>query len=100
MELRRVVITGAGTINPLGNSVAEFWENLKNGVSGAGPITRFDASKHKTQFACEVKNFDPSLYMDKKRYANTIYIHNSRLAVPNRLFRTVVWIWKKSITKE
>ena len=60
MELRRVVITGAGTINPLGNSVAEFWENLKNGVSGAGPITRFDASKHKTQFACEVKNFDPS----------------------------------------
>lgn len=66
MELRRVVITGAGTINPLGKSVAEFWENLKNGVSGAGPITRFDASKHKTQFACEVKNFDPSLYMDKK----------------------------------
>ncbi len=66
MELRRVVITGAGTINPLGNSVAEFWENLKNGVSGAAPITRFDASKHKTQFACEVKNFDPSLYMDKK----------------------------------
>jgi 3-oxoacyl-[acyl-carrier-protein] synthase II len=66
MELRRVVITGAGTINPLGHSVAEFWENLKNGVSGAGPITRFDASKHKTQFACEVKNFDPSLFMDKK----------------------------------
>jgi 3-oxoacyl-[acyl-carrier-protein] synthase II len=66
MELRRVVITGVGTINPLGNSVSEFWENLKNGVSGAGPITRFDASKHKTQFACEVKNFDPGLYMDRK----------------------------------
>ena len=66
MELRRVVITGVGTINPLGNSVAEYWENLKNGVSGAGPITRFDASRHKTQFACEVKNFDPSLYMDRK----------------------------------
>ena len=66
MELRRVVITGVGTINPLGNSVTEYWENLKNGVSGAGPITRFDASKHKTQFACEVKNFDPSLYMDRK----------------------------------
>lgn len=66
MELRRVVITGVGTINPLGNSVAEYWENLKSGVSGAGPITRFDASKHKTQFACEVKNFDPSLYMDRK----------------------------------
>lgn len=66
MELRRVVITGVGTINPLGNSVTEYWENLKSGVSGAGPITRFDASKHKTQFACEVKNFDPSLYMDRK----------------------------------
>jgi len=66
MELRRVVITGVGTINPLGNSVSEYWENLKNGVSGAGPITRFDASKHKTQFACEVKNFDPGLYMDRK----------------------------------
>jgi 3-oxoacyl-[acyl-carrier-protein] synthase II len=66
MELRRVVITGVGTINPLGNSVTEYWENLKNGVSGAGLITRFDASKHKTQFACEVKNFDPSLYMDRK----------------------------------
>jgi 3-oxoacyl-[acyl-carrier-protein] synthase II len=66
MELRRVVITGVGTINPLGNSVSEYWENLKNGVSGAGPITRFNASKHKTQFACEVKNFDPGLYMDRK----------------------------------
>lgn len=66
MEFRRVVITGIGTVNPLGNSVAEFWENLKNGVSGAGPITKFDASKHKTQFACEVKNFDPEVYMDRK----------------------------------
>ncbi|TNF40867.1 MAG: beta-ketoacyl-[acyl-carrier-protein] synthase II [Bacteroidetes bacterium] len=66
MELKRVVITGLGTVNPLGNSVEEFWNNLKNGVSGAGPITRFDASKHKTQFACEVKNFDAGLYMDRK----------------------------------
>jgi len=66
MEFRRVVITGIGTVNPLGNSVAEFWENLKKGVSGAGPITKFDASKHKTQFACEVKNFDPEVYMDRK----------------------------------
>lgn len=66
MELKRVVITGLGTVNPLGNSVAEFWNNLKNGVSGAGPITRFDASKHKTQFACEVKNFEADLYMDRK----------------------------------
>ncbi len=66
MELRRVVITGIGTVNPLGNTVQEYWENLKNGVSGAAQITRFDASKHKTQFACEVKNFDPELYMDRK----------------------------------
>jgi len=66
MELRRVVITGIGTLNPLGNSVEEFWKNLKDGVSGAGPITRFDASKHKTQFACEVKNFDATLYMERK----------------------------------
>ncbi len=66
MELRRVVITGVGTVNPLGNSVEEYWENLKNGVSGAGPITHFDASKHVTQFACELKNFDPLQYMEKK----------------------------------
>ena len=51
MNLKRVVITGLGTINPLGHNVAEFWENLKAGVSGAGPITRFDASKIPTQFA-------------------------------------------------
>jgi 3-oxoacyl-[acyl-carrier-protein] synthase II len=66
MELKRVVITGVGTVNPLGNSVDEYWNNLKNGVSGAGPITHFDASKHTTRFACEVKNFDPTHYMDRK----------------------------------
>ncbi|WP_167615676.1 beta-ketoacyl-ACP synthase II [Maribellus sediminis] len=66
MELKRVVITGVGTVNPLGNSVQEFWENLKTGVSGAGPITHFDASKFTTQFACEVKNFDPLEYVEKK----------------------------------
>jgi 3-oxoacyl-[acyl-carrier-protein] synthase II len=66
MEFRRVVITGVGTVNPLGSSVEEYWTNLINGVSGAGPITRFDPSYHKTTFACEVKNFDPTLYMDRK----------------------------------
>jgi 3-oxoacyl-[acyl-carrier-protein] synthase II len=66
MELKRVVITGVGTVNPLGNSVQEFWENLKNGVSGAAPITRFDASKFTTRFACEIKNFDPLEYVEKK----------------------------------
>ena len=58
MELKRVVVTGLGAITPVGNDVPEFWENLVNGVSGAGPITHFDASLFKTQFACEVKNFD------------------------------------------
>lgn len=63
---KRVVVTGLGAITPLGNSVQEYWTNLLNGVSGAGPITRFDASKFKTRFACEVKNFDPLNYFDKK----------------------------------
>lgn len=66
MELKRVVVTGVGAISPLGNSVPEMWNNLLEGVSGAGPITHFDASQFKTQFACEVKNFDPSLYFDRK----------------------------------
>ena len=58
MELKRVVVTGMGTINPLGHNITEFWENLKSGVSGAGPITRFNPEKFKTRFACEVKNFE------------------------------------------
>lgn len=66
MELKRVVVTGLGTITPLGNTLAETWEGILNGKSGAGPITHFDASKFKTQFACEVKNFDASLYVDRK----------------------------------
>ncbi|WP_372776600.1 beta-ketoacyl-ACP synthase II [Mangrovibacterium sp.] len=66
MELKRVVITGLGTVNPLGNSVQEYWEGLKNGVSGAARITRMDSELHKTQFACELKNFDPTLYVEKK----------------------------------
>lgn len=66
MNLKRVVITGLGTINPLGHNVPEFWGNLIKGVSGAGPITRFDASKFRTQFACEVKDYDPISYFDKR----------------------------------
>ena len=67
MELKRVVVTGLGAITPLGNNVAETWQSLTNGVSGAGPITRFDTSKFKTQFACEVKNFDPLPYFTDKK---------------------------------
>lgn len=66
MELKRVVVTGLGTINPLGSTTSEYWENLKNGVSGCDVITRFDASKFKTRFACEVKNYDPNNYFDRK----------------------------------
>jgi 3-oxoacyl-[acyl-carrier-protein] synthase II len=66
MELKRVVVTGLGAVTPLGNDVKTTWENAINGVSGAGPITQFDASKFKTQFACEVKDFDPSKYFDRK----------------------------------
>ena len=66
MNLKRVVVTGLGALTPLGNTVPEFWNGLINGVSGAAPITRFDASKFKTRFACEVKNFDPTDFLDKK----------------------------------
>ncbi len=66
MKLRRVVVTGLGAITPIGNNVTDYWNNLINGVSGAAPITRFDASKFKTQFACEVKGFNPEDYLDRK----------------------------------
>ncbi|MBO8438815.1 MAG: beta-ketoacyl-ACP synthase II [Bacteroidetes bacterium] len=66
MELKRIVVTGLGAVTPLGNDVESTWNSLVNGVSGAGPITLFDASLFKTKFACEVKNFDPSQYIDRK----------------------------------
>lgn len=66
MELKRVVVTGLGALTPVGNTVPETWENIKNGVSGAGPITHFDASKFKTQFACEVKGFKATDFIDRK----------------------------------
>lgn len=66
MEFRRVVVTGLGAITPIGNNVEEYWENLMNGVSGSNLITHFDASKFKTRFACEVKNFDSSAHFDRK----------------------------------
>ncbi len=66
MTQRRVVVTGSGTINPLGNNIAEYFTNLEKGVSGAAPITHFDAEKFKTKFACEVKNYDPAQHFDRK----------------------------------
>src|SRR5512138_3560994 len=66
MEFKRVVITGLGAITPLGNTVDEYWNGLINGVSGADMITLFDASKFKTKFACEIKGFDPTAFLEKK----------------------------------
>jgi len=66
MELKRVVVTGLGALTPLGNSVDDYWTGLVNGVSGADMITQFDASKFRTKFACEVKNFDPVQFLDRK----------------------------------
>jgi len=63
---RRVVVTGLGALTPVGNNVSDFWKNLLDGVSGAGPITRFDSTQFKTQFACEVKNFVPTDFLDRK----------------------------------
>lgn len=66
MNLKRVVVTGLGALTPIGNTVSEYWHGLSNGISGAGPITRFDASKFKTRFACEIKNYNPENYFDRK----------------------------------
>jgi len=66
MDLKRVVVTGLGALTPLGNTVAEYWQGLADGVNGCDFIKQFDASKFKTRFACEVKDFDPTLYLDRK----------------------------------
>ena len=66
MSTRRVVVTGLGALTPIGNTAPAYWEGLKDGVSGAAPITRFDASKFRTQFACEIKDFDVLDHIDRK----------------------------------
>jgi 3-oxoacyl-[acyl-carrier-protein] synthase II len=66
MELKRVVVTGIGALTPIGNNLNDYWKNLLDGISGADLITLFDASKFKTRFACELKNFDPLSFLDKK----------------------------------
>jgi len=63
---KRIVVTGLGAITPLGNSVKETWEAVREGKSGAGPITRFDTTEYATKIACEVKGFDPKNWMDGK----------------------------------
>ncbi len=66
MELKRVVVTGIGALTPIGNNLQDYWNNLLGGVSGAEPITLFDAAKFKTRFACELKNYDPLSFLDRK----------------------------------
>ncbi len=66
MHRRRVVVTGIGALTPIGNTKDAFWNGLVSGTSGAAPITHFDASKFKTQFACEIKNFDAQEQFDRK----------------------------------
>jgi 3-oxoacyl-[acyl-carrier-protein] synthase II len=66
MTFKRVVITGAGALTPIGNTLPEYWDGLKNGKSGAAPITRFDTTLFKTKFACELKGFDANNFMDRK----------------------------------
>ncbi|MFY7743077.1 MAG: beta-ketoacyl synthase N-terminal-like domain-containing protein, partial [Flavobacterium sp.] len=66
MALKRVVVTGLGALTPIGNSIEEYWDALVNGKSGAAPITYYDTEKHKTKFACEVKNFNIENYIDRK----------------------------------
>ena len=66
MKERRVVVTGIGSLTPIGNNTKDYWTALKEGKSGAAPITHFNAENFKTKFACEVKNFDPKDYLDRK----------------------------------
>ena len=66
MQLKRVVVTGLGALTPIGNTIEEYWNGLIAGKSGAAPITYYDTEKHKTKFACEVKNFNAEDYIDKK----------------------------------
>ena len=79
MESKRVVITGLGAITPIGNTVKDFWKGLVNGKNGAGEITRFDSSLYKTRFACEVKDYDPEVYFEKKEVRK--YDHFAQFAL-------------------
>ncbi len=87
MELKRVVVTGLGAVTPLGKTINEFWENLKNGVSGSDLITRFDTEKFKTKFACEVKNYDVNDYFDRKESRKLDLYAQYALVATDQAFR-------------
>ena len=84
MELKRVVVTGIGALTPIGNSLSDYWKNLLGGVSGADMITLFDASKFKTRFACELKNYDPLSFLDKKEARKLDRFAQTALAVSDQ----------------
>jgi len=109
MQLKRVVVTGLGALTPIGNTVPDYWNGLVNGVSGSDWITRFDASKFKTRFACEVKNFDPSALFERKEIkkydlftqyalaAASEAIHHSKLNLEQTDLERVGVIWASGI---
>ena len=78
----RIVVTGIGTLTSIGNNVNDYWQSLINGVSGANIIENFDAPKFKTRFACQVKNFDPLQYMDKKDVRKMDPVSYTHLTLP------------------
>jgi 3-oxoacyl-[acyl-carrier-protein] synthase II len=95
MELKRVVVTGLGALTPLGNNISDYWDGLKRGFSGANLITRFDASKFKTRFACELKGFNVEDHMDRKEARKMDpYTHYALVAVREALGDSVL-IWRR-----
>src|SRR3954462_2443845 len=109
MDFKRVVITGIGALTPIGNTYQEYWEGLKAGKSGSAAITRFDASLFKTKFACELKGFDPTNFMDRKEarkvdpYAQYALVAADEAIKNSNLLSTqfdpdrVGWIWGSGI---
>lgn len=94
---RRVVVTGMGAITPIGLSVEEFWAGVKEGKTGFGPITKFDASEYKCKLAAEVKGFDAKNYMDFKAAKRMEAFCSMRWQLPGKHWRMQGWIWKKRI---
>jgi 3-oxoacyl-[acyl-carrier-protein] synthase II len=87
MDARRVVVTGIGVLTPIGNNLQEYWEGLVSGQSGAAPITLFDATNFKTQFACEVKNFNPTDFLDRKEARKLDRFCQFAMVVANEVFK-------------
>ncbi len=91
MQLKRVVVTGIGALTPIGNNLSEYWDNLLKGVSGADLITQFDATKFKTRFACELKNFEPTNFLDRKearkidRFTQTALVASDQAVLDARI---------------